>query len=379
MMSQRPQNPKAYVATSLSESLPPPPNTTGVTGWIRQNLFQSWFDGVMTIIAAYLLYQILASSIGWLWLDAVFEGSSRKECREVSSGACWAVISERFNQFVYGFYPVAERWRVDVAGLLLLVAMLPLVYEKIPGRMWLFGYGLLYPVIAYLLLTGFEGSSILPPVDTKLFGGIMLTILVGITGITFSLPLGIVLALGRRSDMIFISGICVAFIEFIRGVPLITLLFIASTMLNYFFPPGTSFDLLVRVLIMVTLFSAGYLAEVIRGGLQAIPKGQQEAADAMGLSYWQSMFLIILPQALKISIPGIVNSFIALFKDTTLVSIIGMLDPIGIGRAALADHKWAGLSSEMYLFVAVFFFICCFAMSRYSMHLERKLDTGHKR
>ncbi len=370
---------KAYVATSLSESLPPPPNTTGVVGWLRRNLFQSWGDGLMTLVAMLLLFVLVKEYIGWFLLDAAFEGNSRKECREIGSGACWAVIAERFNQFVYGFYPVAERWRVDLSGLLLLIAILPLVYENVPKRMWLFGYSLVYPIIAYLMLTGFEGSSILPAVDTKLFGGIMLTLLVGITGITFSLPLGIVLALGRRSDMIFISGICVAFIEFIRGVPLITLLFIASTMLTYFFPPGTSFDLLVRVLIMVTLFSAGYLAEVIRGGLQAIPKGQQEAADAMGLGYWQSMFLIILPQALKISIPGIVNSFISLFKDTTLVSIIGMLDPIGIGRAALSDHKWSGLSSEMYLFVAVFFFICCFAMSRYSMHLERKLHTGHKR
>jgi general L-amino acid transport system permease protein len=173
--------------------------------------------------------------------------------------------------------------------------------------------------------------------------------------------------------------VCVAFIEFIRGVPLITLLFVASTMLNYFLPPGTTFDLLLRVLIMVTLFSAAYIAEVVRGGLQAIPKGQVEAADAMGLKYWQSMRLIILPQALKISIPGIVNTFIGLYKDTTLVIIIGLLDPLGVGRASLADTKWQGLSTEVYVFVALFFFVSCISMARYSLYLEDKLHTGHKR
>ena len=175
-----------------------------------------------------------------------------------------------------------------------------------------------------------------------------------------------------------IRAICVAFIEFIRGVPLITLLFVASAMLSYFLPPGTNFNLLIRVLIMVTLFASGYMAEVIRGGLQAIPRGQYEAAQSMGLHYWKMMRLIVLPQALKISIPGIVNTFIALYKDTTLVIVIGLLDPLGIGRSSLADSKWNGLSSEVYIFVAVFFFISCFAMSRYAQYLERRLDTGHK-
>ena len=193
-----------------------------------------------------------------------------------------------------------------------------------------------------------------------------------------SLPIGILLALGRQSDMPIVRTLCVAFIEFIRGVPLITLLFVASTMLSYFLPPGTTFDLLLRVLIMVTLFSAGYLAEVIRGGLQAIPRGQYEAADSMGLKYWQSMRLIVLPQALKISIPGIVNTFIGLFKDTTLVIVIGLLDILGMGRASLADAKWNGLSTEIYISIAIFFFLACFAMSRYSLYLESRLETEHK-
>ena len=204
----------------------------------------------------------------------------------------------------------------------------------------------------------------------------MLTIVLGVTGISFSLPIGIALALGRTSHFPVLKMICVIFIEFIRGVPLITLLFIASTMLNYFLPPGTHFDLLMRVLIMVTLFSSSYIAEVIRGALQGIPKGQFEAADSLGLKYWQVMWLIILPQALKISIPGIVNTFIALFKDTTLVLIIGMLDILGLGRTSLSDADWAGLANEVYLFVAFFFWICCFSMSRYSLYLEKKLNTG---
>jgi len=206
----------------------------------------------------------------------------------------------------------------------------------------------------------------------------MLTLVIGVTGISLSLPIGILLALGRQSDLHIIRWLCTGFIEFIRGVPLITLLFVASTMLNYFLPPGTTFDLLLRVLIMVTLFSSAYIAEVVRGGLQAIPKGQREAADAMGLKYWPSMRLIVLPQALKISIPGIVNTFIGLFKDTTLVVIIGLLDPLGIGNASLSDIKWQGLSTEVYVFIAMFFFVCCFSMSRYSIYLEDKLHTGHK-
>ena len=232
-----------------------------------------------------------------------------------------------------------------------------------------------FPFITGWLLIGGAG---LTPVPTDKFGGFMLTLVIGITGIAASLPIGIALALGRQSNLPIIRLFSIGFIEFIRGVPLITLLFVASTMLSYFLPPGTSFDLLLRVLIMVTLFASAYMAEVIRGGLQAIPNGQIEAADAMGLKYWSSMRLVVLPQALKISIPGIVNTFIGLYKDTTLVLIIGLLDPLGVGRASLADTKWTGLAYEVYLFVAIFFFISCFSMARYSLYLENKLQTGHR-
>jgi general L-amino acid transport system permease protein len=239
-------------------------------------------------------------------------------------------------------------------------------------------------VIWWLVLTGpISGAldSILPigiePVKSRNFGGFMLSLTIGVTAIAVSLPLGILLALGRRSDLLIVKGLCVGFIEFIRGVPLITLLFVASTLLNIFMPPGTDFDIILRVIIMATLFSAAYIAEVVRGGLAALPKGQYEGADSLGLDYWQAQRLVIMPQALKISIPGIVSTFIGLFKDTTLVSIIGLLDPIGLSNAIRADSDWNGIVWELYGFIALLFFIFCFSMSRYSMWLERRLQKGH--
>ena len=356
--------------------LPPPVTTTGVIGWVRSSLLSSPTNIVMTLVSLYLLYEIVPPLLDWMLFDAAFIGDNRDECRAKAGGACWAFIAERFRLFTYGFYPAEHRWRVNLSFILLLAALVPLLYDRMPGRKYGLLYAVSFPLICgWLLLGGFG----LEPVATDQFGGFMLTLVIGVTGIAFSLPIGIVLALGRQSRLVVIRWACVSFIEFIRGVPLITLLFVASTMLNYFLPKGTVFDLLLRVLIMVTLFASGYMAEVIRGGLQAIPKGQTEAADAMGLKYWQSMRLIVLPQALKISIPSIVNTFIGLYKDTTLVIIIGLADPLGIGRASLADTKWTGLSTEVYLFVAIFFFISCFAMSRYSLYLENRLKTGHDR
>lgn len=359
----------------MHPSLKPPVGQTGLLLWLRKNLFSSPFNIALTIITTYLLYLIVPPVLGWLLFDAVFVAESRDACRQLSAdGACWAFINQRMDQFTYGFYPVGERWRPNLAFILLFVALVPLLWDGAPFRRQGLWFSIAYPFIAFWLLLGGLG---LAPVETSRFGGFLLTLVIGVTGIVASLPLGILLALGRRSDMPILRVLCVGFIEFIRGVPLITLLFVASTMLNYFLPPGTTFDLLLRVLIMVTLFSAAYIAEVVRGGLQAIPKGQIEAAGALGLKYWQSMRFIILPQALKISIPGIVNTFIGLFKDTTLVIIIGLLDPLGMGRAALSDIKWQGLSTEVYVFIALFFFISCFAMSRYSIYLEKKLHTGH--
>ncbi|MGF1629444.1 MAG: amino acid ABC transporter permease [Kiloniellaceae bacterium] len=357
-------------------SLPPPLAARGPILWVRKNLLGSPMNVILTLVSLYLLYLIVPGMLNWAIFDAVWDAGSREECREIGSGACWALAKVRFGQFIYGFYPVDQRWRIDLTAVLFGLALVPLLWDKTPYRQQWFIYTGIFPVIAFLLLVGGFG---LERVETTRLGGFTLNVVIGVTGIAASLPLGILLALGRRSHMPIVRTLCVMFIEFIRGVPLITLLFVASTMLNYFLPPGTTFDLVLRVLIMVTLFSAAYIAEVVRGGLQAIPKGQIEAADAMGLGYWQSMRLVVLPQALKISIPGIVNTFVGLFKDTTLVVIIGLTDVLGVGRAALADSKWQGLAWEVYVFIAILFFVCCFSMARYSLYLEKKLHTGHKR
>ena len=369
----------ARYAPGAHPDLPPPVRTTGVIGWARGNLFSSPFNVVLTLLGAWLLVSVIPPMVEWALVKSIWVAESRAECwgkmETPEEAACWAFIGGRLNLFVYGFYPVEERWRVDLSFVLLIFAIVPVLYDRLPGRKHWFWYVAAFPFLVGWLLVGGFG---LAPVETDQFGGFMLTLIIGVTGISFSLPIGIALALGRTSDLPAVRILCVLFIEFIRGVPLIALLFVASTMLNYFLPPGTTFDLLMRVLIMVTLFSAAYIAEVVRGGLQGIPQGQAEAADSLGLSYWKAQRLIILPQALKISIPGIVNTFIGLYKDTTLVLIIGMLDPLGIGRASLADAAWTGLAREVYLFIAVFFFLCCFGMSRYSLYLERKLHTGHE-
>ena len=371
--------PSRYVPGTHPD-LPAPRRTTGVVGWVYKNLFSTPLNIALTLVGIYILYLIVPPMVEWAFLKSVWTAENRTECwgkMEVEEeAACWAFIKSRINLFIYGFYPEAERWRVNLSFVLLVFAILPVLYDKLPGRRHWFWYVAAFPFLVGWLLVGGFG---LVPVETSQFGGFMLTLVIGVTGISFSLPIGIALALGRTSNLPALRTLCVLFIEFIRGVPLIALLFVASTMLNYFLPPGTTFDLLMRVLIMVTLFSAAYIAEVVRGGLQGIPSGQFEAADSLGLSYWKAQRLIILPQALKISIPGIVNTFIGLYKDTTLVLIIGMLDPLGIGRASLADAEWAGLAREVYLFIAIFFFLCCFGMSRYSLYLERKLHTGHER
>ncbi|WNW13559.1 amino acid ABC transporter permease [Pseudomonas sp. DTU_2021_1001937_2_SI_NGA_ILE_001] len=357
-------------------NLAPPKTTVGVVGWMRSNLFSSWFNTLLTLFSLYLVWLIVPPLISWAILDANWSGTTRADCTK--AGACWVFIEQRFGQFMYGYFPSEQRWRVDLTVILAIVGVAPLFIKAMPRKL---AYGLVflvaYPIIAFYLLRG--GAFGLTPVATSQWGGLMLTLVIATVGIVGALPLGILLALGRRSNMPAVKVVCVTFIEFWRGVPLITVLFMSSVMLPLFLPEGMNFDKLLRALIGVILFQSAYIAEVVRGGMQAIPKGQYEAAAAMGLGYWRAMGLVILPQALKLVIPGIVNTFIALFKDTSLVIIIGLFDLLNSVKQAAADPTWLGMATEGYVFAALVFWIFCFGMSRYSMHLERKLDTGHKR
>ncbi len=368
------ENSFAFVATSDKPQLPAPQGMTGTVGWVRQNLFSSPLNTALTLLSIFAVYSVVPGLIDWAFIKSVWNANSLDECRQVSDGACWAVIRERYHQFLFGFYPPELYWRPVLAFVLLCAALVPALWDGMPKRGVALLFSLAFPFIAFWLIWGGLG---LDPVSSSELGGLLLTLIIGVSGISFSLPIGIVLALSRSSDMPVVKSLAIIFIEFIRGVPLITLLFVAHVLLNYFLPKGVNFDIVMRVVIMVTLFASAYMAEVIRGGLAALPRGQYEAADALGLGYWQSMRLIILPQALKISIPGIVNTFIALFKDTTLVLIIGLMDPLGLVAPTLADQRWNGIYVELYAFIAFMFFIFCFAMSRYSMYLERKLHTGH--
>jgi general L-amino acid transport system permease protein len=350
------------------DARPPPIASTGVIGWLRQNLFSSVSNTVLTLVAIYLLSLAIPEILDWVFLSSQLSGDTRFDCKV--EGACWAWIDQRFGQFLFGFYPAGERWRVVIAFILLFPALIPWLTHGTPGQRYLRWFSVSYPVIATILLAGGFG---LQEVPTDKFGGFMLNLIVGLSGIVLSLPVGILLALGRQSKLPLIRWFSIGFIEAVRGVPLITLLFVSNILLPIFLPPDVTLDSIIRVIIMVTAFASAYMAEVIRGGLQAIPSGQYEAAHAMGLNYWKSMRLIILPQALRISIPGIVNTFIGLFKDTTLVIVIGLFDILGIANAMVSNPDWLGLSTETYVFVAVFFFAVCFSMSRYSMWLERRL------
>lgn len=352
-----------------------------VGSWLRQNLFSNWSSTFLTLLGIALAYWLIAGVLDWALWSAIFVGEDGSACRIAGAGACWPFITAKFQLFMYGRYPGEELWRVNLTYLLASAGLIPLMLPRIKGKLWLTVYMLLiFPVLAYFLLTGSDWLG-LPVVPTELWGGLMVTLVVSCVSIAVSFPLGILLALARRSDLPLIRWPAIIFIEFVRGVPLVMMLFFASVMLPLFLPGGITFDKLLRALIGVALFSAAYLAEVVRGGLQAIPRGQFEAADALGLSYPQKMGLIILPQALKLVISGIVNSFIALFKDTSLVLIIGLFDLLGIVQQSVAsDAKWFSpqTAATGYVFAGFIFWIFCFGMSRYSAWLERRLATGDR-
>jgi len=477
----------AFNKTDRHEDLPPPASEVGVYGWLRHNLFSTWYNAVGTLVVLYLFYLTVPAILNWALFDAVWEATSNQDCQFDGAGACWGFIDARLNLFWYGFYDVENYWRPTLVGLLMLVLAIPVLFEQIPKKLTLGGLGVfalgwavwsfgglgqvaslniavaagvllylaltmigvvlkggraacalaivgVFPWVAISLLYGplnveslnsWLGAAIyavlligggglgyyahrkrdalgsflgylfayaavviiylnwgfgLTVQATNTFGGLMLTLVISVVAIGVSLPLGIILALGRRaSSMPAVQTLCIGFIELVRAVPLITILFMAQFMLPLFLPEGVNFDNVVRALVGVSMFASAYMAEVVRGGLQAIPKGQFEAADSLGLNYFLKMRLIILPQALKIVIPGIVSTFIGLFKDTSLVSIIGLMDLLLIAKSSVTDSRWLGLEHEAYFFISLIYFVFCFGMSRYSIYLERRLHTGHKR
>lgn len=367
-MSERAQT----YAPGTHPDLPPPPSMVGVYGWMRANLFSTPLNVILTLASLYILSIAIPPVVQWVFLNADWQGETREACAR--EGACWVFAKVWLKQFMYGRYPNSELWRVNAAYVLLAIGLGVMFVPRVRGKGWIAAFLLFgYPAIAYVLFYG--GAFGLAVVETPLWGGLFLTLVIASVGIVGSLPIGIVLALGRRSRLPIIQSVCVVFIEVWRGVPLITVLFMASVMFPLFMPEGLTFDKLARALIGVMLFSAAYMAEVVRGGLQAIPKGQYEAAQALGLNYPKMMALIVLPQALKLVIPGIVNTFIGLFKDTTLVLIIGLFDFLGTIQAAGTNPQWLGFAIEGYVFAALVFWVFCFGMSRYSQHLEKKLQT----
>jgi general L-amino acid transport system permease protein len=493
-----------YVRRDVAEALPPPRNLTGWQGWVRENLLSSPFNIAMTVISALLLYWIFVPLLNFTVFNAVWSGADREACiltaTRTEVGACWPFVFERFQYFVYGSYPIDERWRPTIFFVLLIISVIWVLWLNAPRR----DLGMLFafvftPLVSYWLLTGgtpafaligvvtgvikavssifgtigsvlsvipvigpilampFNGvdwlldqftdngiggvrrafggrtffwfdllvsgaialaflfrnrirytsadfqtglTSILgvaavfgvfagltgidkglTPVPTNLWGGVLISLIVASVGIVFSLPCGILLALGRRSKMPAVKLFSVILIEFVRGVPFITVLFMASNMLPLFVPEQYAPDKLLRALIAAAIFASAYMAEVVRAGLQALPKGQYEGAMAMGLGYWQMMRLIILPQALKVTIPNIVNTYIGLFKDTTLVVVVGLFDFLKTIEAARIDPKWAAptTSATGYMFAAIFYFICCYAMSRYAKATEERLSKSDHR
>lgn len=378
-----------FIRTEMHPALPAPGIRTGALEWVRRSLFGSLKDSIFTILALLLMGWLLPPAVKWLFIDASWSGSGREACSTIAqggiqpdgwSGACWAFVNAKMDQFVFGRYPMDQRWRPIAVFVFFATLLIPLLISRL-GHKTLNAalMFLLLPVVSVILLIG--GIFGLPYVETSLWGGLIVTLTLSFVGISVSLPLGVLLALGRRSGLPVIRNLSTVFIELIRGIPLLAVLFMASVVLPLFLPQGFTVDKFVRALIGVSLFASAYMAEVVRGGLQAMPKGQYEGADALGLNYWQKMILIVLPQALKLVIPGIVNTFIGLFKDTSLVTIIAMFDLLGIVRLNFSDANWASPVTPVtgLIFAGFVFWVFCFAMSRYSMYMERKLDTGHKR
>ena len=379
MTDMQSQGDLSYVRQEILKAAPPPMRVHGVWPWMRTNLFGSFGDTILSIVGALIALWVIVPLLQWTLINATWSGD-REACAANTAGACWAFVKANFGQFIYGRYPDPERWRVNLFLVLMAAGIIPLAIPSAPFKGWnlLYIY-VVFPVVAGILLVG--GVFGLQLVETQVWGGLFLTLVVSYVGMAMSLPLGILLALGRRSKMPAVHYVCLFFIELCRGVPLITVLFMAGVLLPLFLPTGVNFDKLLRALLGLSLFAAAYMAEVIRGGLQAIPKGQFEGAKSLGLGYWQMMRLIVLPQAITIVIPGIVNTFIGLFKDTSLVYIISIFELLYTVRNSFSDPAWATSTTPAsgLVFAAIVFWLFCFGMSRYSKFTEDRLRVGYKR
>ena len=339
---------------------------------LNKNINSNWFNAILSIFAIFLLIKSIPPILDWLFFDATFIGSKKEDC--TGDGACWVFINVWFERLMYGLYPINEIWRINAAfiGLILTVGLAFFASAKIKNYVLIFLI-FVYPFIMISLISG--GNFGLEWVETNAWGGLALTFIISIFALTFCFPVGLFLALGRRSSYPVIKYASIGFIEFWRGVPLITVLFMASVMFPMFLPEDTYMDKLVRVIIAITLFESAYMAEVVRGGLQALPRGQYDAGKSLGMGYWRLHLLIIMPQALKLVIPGIANTFLALVKDTPLILVVGLLELIGMIDMAKTNPKWLGFAAEGYVFAGFVFWIICYAMSRYSISLERKYKT----
>ncbi|MCC6737380.1 MAG: amino acid ABC transporter permease [Bauldia sp.] len=365
----------AFVRRAPVAPRPPPRGVVGPLAWLRNNLFSSPANTATTILIALFLAWTVPPLIRWLFIDAAWTGDDRSVC--LDGGACWAFIGAKINLILYGQYPPDERWRIVLVAALFVAGLVPLAIPRVPGKRWNVVYLLVvFPVIAFMLLTGIGIG--LDKVPTDRWGGLFVTLVAAVMGIVISLPLGILLALGRRSKLPVVRWLSTAFIEFWRGVPLVAVLFMASVMLPIFLPPGVTFDKLLRAMLCIAIFYSAYMAEVVRGGLQAVPKGQYEGSMALGLSWFQQMRLVVMPQALTVVIPGIVNTFIALFKDTSLIMVIGLFDLLGMLKSATNDSDWASPSvpATAYVFAGIIYWVFCFGLSRYSVFIERRLSRG---
>jgi general L-amino acid transport system permease protein len=344
------------------------------SGEFLPSLFSSWYNALITLALLFVAFKVVPPLAGWLVFDAVWSSPSADACR-MAAGACWAFIREKARFILFGLYPYGEQWRPFLA-VLLLVGLVLVSANKRCWTPWLLA---IWPaVIAAVLVVMAGGFAGMAAVPTAQWGGLPLTLLLAVVGSAFAFPLGILLALGRTSDMPLIRSVCVGYIEFVRGVPLITVLFMASVMLPLFMPAGVEIDAVLRALVGMTLFVAAYFAEVIRGGLLAIPKGQFEAVHALGLGYWAGMRLVVLPQVLRISVPPLTNTLIGLIKDSSLVAIIGLVDLLGASKRSLPDPQWLGFYREAYIFVALIYFAICFSVSRYSRRVEADLSARQK-